>query len=101
VDVYQHCARDFLTLIYPSEIVLLTPQVPCKSYDASRTELTWPSRYLSLRLPGREGGTELAPFPNDQVKGARRVLSITDHLAAVRIFLVRPRARARVRYSRD
>ena len=92
MDVYQDCARDFLTLIPPSEIVLLTPQVPWNYYDASRTELTWPSRYISLRLPGRESGTELAPFSNDQVKGAKRVLSITDHPAGVRIFLVRPRA---------
>jgi hypothetical protein len=71
MDVYQDCARDFLTLIPPFGIVLLTPQVPWNYYDASRTELTWPSRYISLRLPGREGGTELAPFPNQQAEAAR------------------------------
>jgi len=43
----------------PSDPTLLTFEVPWDCYDASRTDLTWPSRYLSLRLPGREGATEL------------------------------------------
>jgi hypothetical protein len=85
----------------PSRLVLLTPKVKWDYCDASRAELTWPSRYLFSSLPGREGGTELAPSHDDEAERGKGVKSITYKLAGVRTFFPHPRARIRVRVVGD